>query len=214
MSDANPLIQILFIVFSVGGIFYSIILHEIAHGYTALVLGDNTAKLMGRLSFNPIAHIDLYGTIILPVILFILHLPIFGWAKPVPVNPNRMENPRLDYVTTSLAGPMTNLFIALVLGLITRFVNLGAMFNSLLYLLVEINLVLMIFNLIPIPPLDGSKILSLFLPARTFLMLEQIGIYILFALIFFSSQIPVIPFILNRVVGFFFTLLTGQAAIF
>lgn len=207
------LIEIIIIILAVGGIFYSIILHEIAHGYMAKLLGDDTAKLMGRLSFNPLAHIDLYGTIILPFILFILHFPIFGWAKPVPVNPSRMENPRLDYVTTSLAGPMMNLIIAVVLGLFIRFVHLDAAFSSLFYLVIEINLILMIFNLIPIPPLDGSKILSLFLPARTFMMLEQFGIYILLALIFFSSSLPVIPFILNRVVGFFFTLITGQGMI-
>lgn len=202
--------QILILVLTIVGIFYSIILHEISHGYMAKLLGDDTAKVMGRLSLNPIAHIDLYGTVFLPFFLFLLHLPIFGWAKPVPVNPSRMENPQADYITVSLAGPVTNFLIAAILALGVRFLPLTADFMSLFTLLIQINLVLMIFNLIPIPPLDGSKVLSLFLPAQTFMFLEQFGMYILFALIIFSSSIPIIPFILNRVVGSIFTLLTGQ----
>ena len=210
----DPLfVHIIIFVFSVVGVFYSIILHEISHGYMAKLLGDDTAKVMGRLSLNPIAHIDLYGTIILPIVLTLFGLPVFGWAKPVPVDPSRMENPRTDYITTALAGPVTNFLIALFFGLIIRLTHFGPEIVSMFSLLVQINLVLMVFNLIPIPPLDGSKVLSLFLSARTFLILEQYGMMILLALILFSSSIPVIPFIMNRVVGFFFTLLTGQVVL-
>lgn len=210
MLDTNIFIQILFFILAIGGIFYSIILHEIAHGYMAKILGDDTAQVMGRLSLNPLAHIDIYGTIILPILLFFLNLPVFGWAKPVPVNPSKMENPQFDYFTTSLAGPIANFLIACVLGLSVRFIHFGPEITALLLLLTKINLVLMIFNLLPIPPLDGSKFLSLILPYRIYAIIEQFGIYILFALIIFSSSFPIIPFIINRVVGFFFVLLTGQ----
>ena len=210
MLDTHLLIQILIPILTIAGVFYSIILHEISHGYMAKILGDDTAKVMGRLSLNPLVHIDIYGTIVLPFLLFFLGLPVFGWAKPVPVNPSRMENPNFDYFTTALAGPITNFLIAAVLAIIVRFAPLGPDFSSLFYTLIQINLVLMIFNLIPIPPLDGSKFLGLVLPTEIFMWLEQFGMYILFALIIFSSSIPIIPFILTRVVGFFFTLLVGM----
>lgn len=210
MLNTHLLIQILIIFLTIAGVFYSIILHEISHGYMAKILGDDTAKVMGRLSLNPIVHIDIYGTIVLPLLLLRLGLPVFGWAKPVPVNPSRMENPNFDYFTTALAGPITNFLIAGILSIIFRFTHPGPDFSSLFFILIKINLMLMIFNLIPIPPLDGSKFLSLILPAEIFMWLEQFGMYILLALIIFSSSIPIIPFILTRVVGFFFTLLVGM----
>lgn len=201
---------ILFYVFIAIGAIYSIIIHEVAHGLVAKNLGDDTASVMGRLTFNPLAHIDIFGTIVLPVLLIIMHLPAFGYAKPVPVNPNKMANPNSDYFIVALAGPISNFFIALVLGLLVRFFNFPLIIEEILFSLIAINLVLMIFNLIPIPPLDGSKVLGLFLPQESLFVLQQVGMIVLFGLIIFSSSIPVIPYILNHVVGFFFTLITGH----
>lgn len=196
----NPLQFISFLVAILG----AISIHEFAHAYTANYYGDNTPKLMGRLTLNPFAHLDLWGTI------FLL-LAGFGWGKPVIINPQNFKNPRLDNLTVSLAGPISNLLIAIILGLILRFFNLPSLATSLLEIIIFFNLVLMIFNLIPIPPLDGSKILSLFVKEETYLVLQQIGIPILFGLIIFSQFIPIIPTLMSKTVIFFFNILTGYA---
>lgn len=208
--NSAALMEMVIIVIGAVAVLYSIIIHEITHGYVARLLGDDTATVMGRLTLNPLAHIDIFGTIVLPLILLVLGLPVIGWAKPVPVNPSKMEQPRQDYFIVALAGPLANFFIALVFGLVMRFVGLPSAFESLFVFIVEINLVLMIFNLIPIPPLDGSKVLALFLPQRSYLILERSGLYILLALVLFSSFVPVMPFIMTHVVGFFFHLITNQ----
>lgn len=182
--------------------------HEFTHAWVANKLGDNTAKLMGRLTLNPLAHLDPFGTIFLLI-------AGFGWGKPVMVNPNNFENPKIDNLTTSLAGPISNLALATFAGLILRFVPvMPDLLQLFLVTFVFFNLVLMIFNFLPIPPLDGSKILSVFLPEEAYAFLEQFGIYILFALIIFSSSIPIIPLIVSKVVSFFFTIITGQPAMF
>jgi Zn-dependent protease len=177
--------------------------HEAAHAYMALVLGDDTPKLMGRLSLNPLAHLDLWGSIMMLLVGF-------GWGKPVMVNPRHFENPKLDNLTVSLAGPVANFLLAAIFGLVLRFIPMPSFLQNGLQIFVFFNLTLMIFNLLPIPPLDGSKILGLFVSDTTYIYLQQIGFYILIALILFSSQIPVISFLMTRVVGFIFTLLTGQ----
>ena len=182
----------------------AITIHEFAHAYTANVYGDSTARLHGRMTLNPIAHLDLWGTI------FLL-LAGFGWGKPVPVNPNNFKNPKWDNLTVSLAGPISNLILATVLGLVYRFASFGPAADSFLVLIIFFNLVLMIFNLIPIPPLDGSKILGLFLNEDAFAYFQQIGISVLFGLIIFSSLFyPVLPTLMNTAVTFFFTLITGK----
>ena len=209
MESNNLVFSILITILIFSGILYSIIIHEISHVFVAQKLGDDTAKLSGRLSFNPIVHIDLFGTIILPLLLFLFNLPIFGWAKPVPVNPNKMENPKLDFFIASLAGPLTNLLVAILLGLILRFFQIPTFIHSFLVVMVQINLILMVFNILPIPPLDGSKVLGLFMSHEKFFVLQQYGMYILFGVILLSSAIPIIPFIINRVVSFFFGLITG-----
>ena len=196
----NPLIFLGFLI----AILVAITIHEYAHAWAANFYGDPTAKMMGRLSWNPLAHLDLMGTI------FLL-LAGFGWGKPVIVNPRNFKNPKLDNLTISLAGPMSNLLLATILGLIYRFVNLPAYFQVFFFLIIFFNLVLMIFNLIPIPPLDGSKILALFTSEHTYLVLQQIGIPLLFMIIIFSSFIPIIPTFLSKTVSFFFTLITGKA---
>ncbi len=177
--------------------------HEFAHAYMALLLGDKTPKLMGRLSLNPLAHLDLYGSIMMLLVGF-------GWGKPVIVDPRHFENPKLDNLTVSLAGPVSNFLLAGLAGLILRFTPVSGILESILAIFILLNLTLMIFNLLPIPPLDGSKILALFVSETTYIYLQQIGFYILLALIIFSTQIPVLSFLINHVVNFFFALLTGH----
>lgn len=146
---------------------FSVVLHELSHGVVADRLGDHTARYMGRLTLNPIPHLDLFGSVLLPLFLFLVGSPIiFGAAKPVPVNFYNLKNPKRDMALVSLAGPATNFILAIAFALPIRFglidSSAGLGFDILLQA-VLLNLVLGIFNLLPIPPLDGSKILGSFL---------------------------------------------------
>ncbi|MBI3012191.1 MAG: site-2 protease family protein [Elusimicrobia bacterium] len=171
---------------------FSVIFHEVAHGLVALREGDDTAYVSGRLTLNPIPHLDILGSILFPAICFLTHVPVFGWAKPVPVNPNRFNDYKNGVIRVSLAGPLTNLLIAvlfaLALFLLRRYSNLLFEIPILPYTLSQgilLNLVLAVFNLIPIPPLDGSKILSIFLPALIspqYDSLEASGLFIVIGL--------------------------------
>jgi Zn-dependent protease len=150
----------------------SIILHEVSHGVVALGFGDDTAKRAGRITLNPVRHIDPFGTIILPALLAVAGLAVFGYAKPVPINASRMRNPRDDAVVVSLAGPVTNILLALAAGVWlraqhVRFLSLvsGPWAGRIPYALGYINVILAVFNLIPIPPLDGSSVVGRFIPA-------------------------------------------------
>lgn len=179
-------------------------IHEFSHAWTANFFGDPTAKMHGRLTLNPIAHLDPLGT------LFLL-LAGFGWGKPVPIDPRNFHNPKLDNLTVSLAGPISNFLLALFLGLIYRFFNLPVFLEQLVTLLIFFNLVLMIFNLLPIPPLDGSKILGLFMSEESFYFLQQTGVTLLFIILIVSSFFyPIIPTLMSKAVSFFFTLITGK----
>lgn len=193
---------------------YSAILHEISHGWMANYLGDPTAKLSGRLSLNPIKHLDPLGSVLLPVMLILLNSRIiFGWAKPVPINPLNLRDKKFGQAKVAAAGPLSNIAIAVLFGLLVRFLPLGGSVlgqNLLLVFsfIVWINLLLAIFNLIPVPPLDGSHILFAFLSPnmeelRIFLL--RYGFFILIFIIFFFLRwlIPVI--------NFFFTLIVGQS---
>jgi len=166
--------------------FFSVILHECAHGWTAYQLGDPTAKERGRLTLNPIKHVDLLGTIILPLFLFLTSSPIIlGWAKPVPVNFSRLRNPKKDMIWVGISGPITNILIAVVLALILR-INIFPLAASILQMGILLNLILAVFNLIPIPPLDGSRIVMGILPqkyAYPYAKLEKYGIVIIFLLL-------------------------------
>ncbi len=174
---------------SLGILIYSAILHEIAHGVVAYRLGDPTAKLMGRLTLNPIPHIDPLMSIALPVLLIFAGSPvIFGAAKPVPVDPFNLRDGKKDLALVSLAGPLTNILIAVAAAGIYK-VGHGAfppLLTAILFQTVALNILLAIFNLLPIPPLDGSKVLAQFLPdkqAATYLSLSSVGFLIIFVLL-------------------------------
>jgi Zn-dependent protease len=170
----------------------AIVLHEVSHGYVAYLLGDPTAKRAGRLTLNPIKHIDPFGTLLLPAILILVSGAGFGYAKPVPVNPNYFKNYRVGFFITSIAGPTTNLLLAAISGVSVRFVGTSSLFGLLLLYFSSANLVLLFFNLIPIPPLDGSRVIPLFLTdsgMRTYARIEQYGFGILLLVVFVVPQI-------------------------
>ena len=187
------------IAISLAVLIFSAILHEIAHGYVAERLGDPTARIMGRLTLNPIPHIDPFLSILMPLLLILSGSPvIFGGAKPVPVDPFNLREGRKDIALVSLAGPMTNLALAIVAGVLLHalyqgFVisspsTLSELFNFILSSILRLNLLLAIFNLLPIPPLDGSKIFALLLPekeANSYLALGSIGTILLLVLLLF-----------------------------
>jgi Zn-dependent protease len=169
----------------------SIILHEVSHGVVANAFGDDTAKRAGRITLNPVKHVDPFGTVILPALLAFAGLPAFGWAKPVPVNPRRLRKPRQQSLYVSLAGPATNLVLAGVLAAVFRVTGGAAQspgwFVELVFVAGLLNVVLALFNLLPIPPLDGSALLERVLPNRwwpTYLRFRRYSFFLLLALMF------------------------------
>lgn len=180
-------------IFMIIILIMSVVVHELAHGYTALYYGDQTARLAGRLTLNPLKHLDLVGSVIVPL-LFIL-LPgniVLGWAKPVPYNPYNLRDIKWGTIAVASAGVLTNFFIAFIFGMLIR-LALAVGIYSVPFLVVSglivfINVILGVFNLVPIPPLDGSKILFSLLPARyqhIGIFLERYAIFILLFFIFF-----------------------------
>lgn len=157
-------------LFFLGILIISVVIHEVSHGYVADLLGDPTARLSGRLTLNPLRHLDWLGSVIIPGILIFLGGFVFGWAKPVPYNPYNLRGGRWGPALVAAAGPGSNLLIALVFAVIFRLGTAGVWFNSgaaeLISVIVLLNIMLAIFNLIPVPPLDGSKILFAVLPYR------------------------------------------------
>ena len=236
--------EIVLIAFYMATLIYSVIIHEISHGVVALWLGDMTAKYAGRLTLNPMKHIDPFGSIILPALLIFSTGFAFGWAKPVPYNPYNLRNQKWGPVLVALAGPATNFLIASLATFIAFFIpigtltkadiisrfyavvggrgafmesfqlfgealsgSFGAVIFGLLLLIIFWNVILGCFNLLPIPPLDGSKLLyTLFrIPERIELLLEQYGLFLLFLIIFFFSY-PISLFIYTTL-GFFIGIL-------
>lgn len=184
-------------IFQLAVLLFSVVIHEVSHGFVAEWLGDPTARMAGRLTLNPIKHLDLFGSFIVPFLLFITQSPIvLGWAKPVPYNPNLLiKDYKYGPLKVALAGPASNLILAVVIGLTVRFAFpiLPAVTVSLLGFMVFINILLAVFNLVPIPPLDGSKILTILLPPRYSFALQRIGLsgifLVLLFLFFFSGVI-------------------------
>jgi Zn-dependent protease len=178
------------------GLAVAIIFHEVAHGWVALYLGDPTAKYAGRLTLNPLKHIDMWGTIVVPMVLLIFSSItgggfIFGWAKPVPVNYYNLRNGKYGPAMVALAGPVTNLAILSVAGLLARVSPAGTSLPYLFGVIALVNGWLMMFNLLPIPPLDGSKVLYILLERRPDIiqLLERNGIMILLLFIMFGGAI-------------------------
>jgi Zn-dependent protease len=214
------------ILYQMIAFLFAISVHESAHAWTASRCGDPTARMLGRVSLNPIRHIDLFGTIILPLVAAISGIPLLGWAKPTPVDPRNFRNPMLDDILTSVAGPVSNFIVAtlallllgiisvssasghaIIMGLSTAFD--GGASNSavipiamLLYALMTINIVLAVFNLIPIPPLDGSHVLRHFLSDSVRKVYDRMGFFALLALVYLGRGLlwglirPVLDFYL------------------
>ena len=193
--STDPLGFLTSLLLSIPGLLLAFSMHEFAHGFAAYKMGDNTAKYSGRLSLNPLHHMDPIGTLC-------LFLCGFGWAKPVPINPYNFRNRRLGIIVVSLAGPFMNFVIALISAFFMVLIRNYAPFNnfteflySVLLYSMSLNVGLMCFNLIPIPPLDGSKVLLEFLPYRyrnTFYQLERYSAFILMALLFTDMLNPIL----------------------
>jgi len=192
--DINFFTQVL-IAFAV--LLFSLTFHEFAHAWTADRLGDPTARLLGRVSFNPIVHADPIGTVLFPLLALIGNLPIIGWAKPVPVVISRLRRQRSDYVLVAAAGPASNLILAVVASFILTAIpidpvvleapSVAAPIVTFLSLAISLNILLAVFNMLPIPPLDGGNVLSGLLPLKFAAMLDQVrpyGFLILYALLF------------------------------
>lgn len=202
-----------FLVFELIALIFSVMVHEIAHGYVAERLGDPTARNAGRLTLNPLKHVDIFGSIILPLFLLLSNTGIIlGWAKPVPYNPNNLSK---DYkygpLKVALAGPLSNVLILLVLGLTARFgVNyLSPQAVALLGFVAYLNIFLAVFNLVPIPPLDGSKIWAYIFPRVSVFQVERlgyVGIIIIFVFIYLFSGV------LAGIAGAIFSLVAGAKA--
>ena len=215
------------ILFQLIAFLFAISIHESAHAWMANRCGDPTARMLGRITLNPIKHIDPVGTVLLPVIAMLTHLPVIGWAKPTPVDPRNFQNPVLDDVLTSVAGPISNFIVAtaatILLGLISvaapngRMIVRGALGgfifgNSalvpaalLLYQFLLINVLLAVFNLIPVPPLDGSHVLRHFLSERVRQAYDMVGIFGLMALVFFGGNILIA--LIRPVLGIYISVL-------
>jgi len=205
------------IFFKVIAFLFAISFHESAHAWMANRRGDPTARMLGRISLNPIKHIDPVGTILLPLIAMVTHFPLLGWAKPTPVDPRNFKNPVLDDILTAVVGPTSNFLVAaatvLVLGglaflapggwpilhgVVNGYMASDSLFvpvDLLLYDLMIINVVLGVFNLIPVPPLDGSHVLRHFLPERVRQVYDMAGIFGLMALVYLA------PGLLGRLIG-------------
>jgi Zn-dependent protease len=224
--------RIVEILYQMIAFLFAISVHESAHAWTASRCGDPTARMLGRVSLNPIRHIDLFGTIILPLVAALSHIPLLGWAKPTPVDPRNFRNPMLDDILTSVAGPVSNFIVAtgalLLLGAISlssisgRTLVMGLVAGGdgggsdsalapvamLLFELMFINIVLAVFNLIPVPPLDGSHVLRHFLPDSARMVFDRIGFFALLALVYLGGGLlwslirPFIDFYRSMLVKF------------
>lgn len=202
------------VIFQIVILVFAVIIHEVSHGVVALSLGDPTAKLSGRLTLNPIPHIDIYGSIILPLLMGLASggALVFGYAKPVPFNPYLLRDQKWAPALVALAGPASNIVLAILLGIFYRiatvFADIPAEVGQLFAIAVGINIVLAVFNSVPIPPLDGSKIIAPLLPdkflrSEFYAVLEQQGMWIVLIFVFFGFGLisPIIYGLANLILG-------------
>jgi len=195
-------------IFAIVVLVMSVVIHEVSHGYVAGMLGDPTAKLAGRLTLNPLKHLDFLGSIVVPAVTSLLGGFIFGWAKPVPYNPYNLKDQKWGPALVGLAGPASNILVAILFGILIR-LNIGLFspaFIQIAGLVVLINLILAIFNLVPIPPLDGSKVLFALIPYRYSHIqakMEQYGFILLIFFIFFLFKfiIPIVSGLFQLITG-------------
>jgi len=201
----DPLIMFV----SLAVILFSIIIHEVAHGSAAYYLGDTTAKENKRLSLNPLNHLDPIGSFLVPLMLILSGAPAFGWAKPVPVDFHAISSKKWGQLKVALAGPSANLLIAIIFGIIIRFPIFDPSFYQFLQIVIFYNILLAIFNLMPIPPLDGSHIFFELIGDRfnsLKIFLSQFGFFILIFLIFF---VPGFRILLNNIIVKIYYLIVG-----
>jgi len=202
------------VIFQIIILIFAVIIHEVSHGVVALSLGDPTAKLAGRLTLNPIPHIDIYGSIILPLAMGLASggAFMFGYAKPVPFNPYLLKDQKWAPALVALAGPASNLVLAILLGVFYRiatiFTDISAEVGQLFEIAVGINIVLAVFNAVPIPPLDGSKIIAPLLPdkflrSEFYAVLEQQGMWVVLIFVFFGFGLirPIIDGLAKLILG-------------
>ena len=202
--------SLLLILFQIVVLIYSVVIHELSHGLMANSLGDSTAKHLGRLTLNPFKHLDMFGSVLLPLFLFFVRSPfIFGYAKPVPYNPANLTDSKYGPAKVALAGPASNLALALLFGLSYRFmpdVFSTSLVPQLFSFIVLLNLILAVFNLFPIPPLDGNWLLMSFLPARfnrlkVALYRYNLVLLLIFLLFIFPIVLPLIYSLFRFIVG-------------
>ncbi len=211
------MIDVLLVLYILVTLVPAVVLHELSHGLVADRLGDSTPRAMGRLTVNPIRHVDPFGTVVLPGLLILPYLfgrgtnPIFGYAKPMPINPTNLRNPDRQMMAIALAGPVTNLILAVLGALALRFVGLaGGGLSDFLGVWVLLNVLLAVFNIMPIPPLDGSKVLARFLPPRArqvyqswepYGALFMLVIFFLFPGVIFAIVEPIVSGLVSLLVG-------------
>ncbi len=206
--DINYLKYMQLIIFQIVVLIFSAIIHEYMHGWMANELGDSTAKDAGRLTLNPIPHLDPMGSIFLPLVLALTGAPfVFGWAKPVPFNPYNLNDSKYGSAKVAIAGPLGNLIVAVFFGVLLRFMSLPVELVGLIQVIIFINLLLMVFNLVPIPPMDGSKVLMPFLSYDwqvKFAQLERYGMILVLAFVMFGFQLilPIIYFLFKIIAGY------------
>ncbi len=193
--------------FQIAILIMSIVIHEVAHGYAARFYGDLTAEYEGRLTLNPVKHIDPFGSVFVPLLSYMFGGFVFGWAKPVPYNPYNLKPGRWPEAFVALAGPLSNIGLAVVFGLTLRFVGSTSVgFVSITAAIVYVNILLAVFNLMPIPPLDGSKLLFALFPEKIYKLrsfFERYGLFLVLFFILFVWQL------IAPVISILFAFLTG-----
>jgi len=201
--------MLLTFILSLFCFYISLSVHEASHAFVAYKLGDPTAKIEGRMTLNPLAHIDLIGTVLVPIFLIFTGIPAFGWAKPVMVDPRNFNSPVRDNFLTAISGPLSNLIFAVLVAVTLKAIPNTSLFYELGVILVSINVLLAVFNLIPVPPLDGSKVWHFILSDEAYFTLERMGPYILLAVlfvlfmsgnIFFNFVSTIANFLVNKIV--------------